>query len=122
MPRTQKGRDPQELLPLTSASFHILLALVDGEQHGYAIMRDVRQSTDGAVRLGPGTLYRAVQSLLGKGLIEESSRRPAADEDQRRRYYRLTALGRRVLAAETQRMALAVALARAKRVPVPHPG
>ena len=122
MPRTPPGRDPDDLLPLTSATFHILLALVDGEQHGYAIMRDVRQSTDGAVRLGPGTLYRAIQSLLGKALIEESLRRPAADEDQRRRYYRLTPFGRRVLAAEARRMALAVARARAKRVPLPHPG
>ena len=116
MARRTTQPHPTDLLPLTNSMFHILLALVDEEQHGYAIMRDVEESTDGSVRLGPGTLYRAVQSLLDKGVIEESARTPNEHEDQRRRYYRLTPFGRRVLAAETQRMAAAVARARAKRI------
>jgi len=120
--RRTTDTDPNDLLPLTNAMFHILLALVDEEQHGYAIMRTVEESTDGAVRLGPGTLYRAMQSLLDKGVIDESARKPNVTEDQRRRYYRLTPFGRRVLAAETQRMAAAVARARAKRIPTTQPG
>jgi len=114
--RPGSSRGPEAFLPLTTANLHILLALADGERHGYAIMQDVRESTAGAIRLGPGTLYRSIQDLLDDELIEESSRRPKADEDQRRRYYRLTGLGRRVLAAEAQRLASVVALAKTKKV------
>ena len=116
MRRQGSSPGPEAFLPLTNASLHILLALGDGERHGYAIMQDVRESSAGAIRLGPGTLYRSIQDLLEDALIEESSRRPTADEDQRRRYYRLTGLGRRVLAAEAQRLASVVALAKTKKV------
>ncbi|MBI4475392.1 MAG: helix-turn-helix transcriptional regulator [Acidobacteria bacterium] len=96
---------PETFLPLTPAVFHILLALADGEAHGYAIMQNVSQRSGGVVRLGPGTLYGAVSRLLEEGLIEESEERPDPDmDDSRRRYYRLTHLGGTVLAAETKRM------------------
>jgi DNA-binding PadR family transcriptional regulator len=108
--------NPEDFLPLSNAEFHILLAIADEERHGYAIMQEVRQLTQGLIRLGPGTLYRCVQELLQKGLIMESERYPAAHEDQRRRYYRLSSLGRRVLSAEARRLSEAVALAKAKRV------
>jgi|SRR3954471_10028825 DNA-binding PadR family transcriptional regulator len=98
--------------PLSPASFHILLALAGGEQHGYAIMRDVRTATDDAVRLGPGTLYRVIESLLKAGLIQEFEREKRSPDDTRRRYYRLTPVGRRRLRAEAQRLANAVSLAR----------
>jgi len=107
---------PESFLPLSNAEFHILLAIADEERHGYAIMQEVKESTQGLIRLGPGTLYRCVQELLQKGLIGESERYPAADEDQRRRYHRVTLLGRRVLSAEAGRLSEAVALARSKRV------
>lgn len=108
--------NPENFLPLSNAEFHILLAIADEERHGYAIMQEVKQSTQGLIRLGPGTLYRSVQELLQKGLIVESDRYPAANEDQRRRYYRMTSLGRRVLSAEARRLSEAVALAKTKRV------
>jgi DNA-binding PadR family transcriptional regulator len=109
--------NPQQYLPLTTAVFHILLALSDGEKHGYAIMREVEKSTAGSVSMGPGTLYGAIKRLLKAGLIAETAERPdPALDDSRRRYYRLTALGRKVLAAETERLALMVSNARAKNV------
>jgi len=108
--------EPESFLPLSFANTHILLALADGDRHGYAIMREVEEATAGTIRLGPGTLYRSIESLLANGFIEESLRRPAKDEDQRRRYYRLTAVGRRVLSAESERLARVVALARARKV------
>jgi DNA-binding PadR family transcriptional regulator len=114
--RLKAEGNPEEYLPLSNAEFHILLAIADEERHGYAIMQEVKESTQGLIRLGPGTLYRCVQELLQKGLIGESERYPAADEDQRRRYYRVTLLGRRVLSAEARRLSEAVALARSKRV------
>ena len=108
---------PQRLLPLTPAVFHILLALADGEKHGYAIMQDVVRRTDGSVRLGPGTLYGSVKRMLDQGLIEESVERPDPElDDQRRRYYRLTNLGYRVAAAEAERLEALVAVARAKQL------
>ena len=101
------------LLPLPPATFHILLALADGERHGYAILQDVAERTDGEVRLGAGTLYGAINRLLQDGLIEESEERPDPEmDDSRRRYYRLTDFGGRVLAAETKRMADLVRTAR----------
>jgi DNA-binding PadR family transcriptional regulator len=98
-------KEPQSFLPLPSATLHILVALSPGEKHGYAVMRDVEALSDGAVRMGPGTLYGSVKRLLADGLIEETASRmdPALD-DQRRRYYRLTGLGARVCAAELQRL------------------
>ena len=105
-------QNPVALVPLSEANLHILLTLAAGEEHGYAIMQQVRHVTESAVRLGPGTLYRCLKELLQDKLIEESPKRPDPDEDQRRRYYRLTALGRAVLSAESRRLANVVALAR----------
>ena len=91
-------------LPLKTNWFHILLSLMDQEQHGYGIMQEVLERTDGKVRLWPATLYGSLKKLIELELIEESDERPAAElDDARRRYYRLTTLGRRVLAAESQR-------------------
>ena len=103
----------EDYLPLTSATFHILLALTDGEKHGYAIMKEVEGSTDGHTRMGPGTLYGAIKRLLKAGLIAESDERPdPALDDSRRRYYALTQFGRRVLTAEVQRLDNLVEIAR----------
>jgi DNA-binding PadR family transcriptional regulator len=111
------NRDPEELMPLTPAVFHILLALADGERHGYSIMQEVEARTDNKVRLGPGTLYGSIKRMLADGLIEESDERPdAALDDERRRYYRLTAFGRRVAIAEAMRLESLVGAARAKRL------
>lgn len=96
---------PEAFLPLPSATLHILVSLSTGEKHGYAIMGDVELLSDGAVRMGPGTLYGSIKRLLADGMIEESAERPDAElDDQRRRYYRLTGLGERVCAAELQRL------------------
>jgi DNA-binding PadR family transcriptional regulator len=101
----QEGREPSAFLPLPTATFHILLALRSGEKHGYAVMQNVEDLSDGLVKLGPGTLYGAVKRLLADGLIEESEQRPDPElDDQRRRYYRLTALGERVCTAELERL------------------
>jgi DNA-binding PadR family transcriptional regulator len=110
------SRDPQALVPLTPAIFHILLALADGESHGYGIMQEVEELTGGQVRLGPGTLYRSLQRMLVEGLIEELDERPGPEGDERRRYYRVTALGRRVAQAEAQRLAALVRAARARKL------
>jgi DNA-binding PadR family transcriptional regulator len=104
------------LLPLSPAVFHILLALANEDRHGYAIMRDIEQRTDGVVRVGPGMLYGSVKWLLRDGFIEEALRRGRAGGDERRRYYRLTASGRALLRAEAGRLEAAVGLARARRV------
>jgi DNA-binding PadR family transcriptional regulator len=102
-----------DLLPLPAASFHILLALADDDRHGYGIIQDVAARTGGTVTLSAGTLYRSVQRLLDQGLIEELSERPAPEmDDERRRYYRLTAFGRKIAAAETSRLASLLRLAR----------
>jgi DNA-binding PadR family transcriptional regulator len=99
-------------LPL--AAFHILLAVADRERHGYAIMQDVRLSTDGKLRLGPGTLYGSIKRLLADGLIEELDERPDPENDDvRRRYYRITRLGRKVAVEESARLAAALRHARA---------
>jgi DNA-binding PadR family transcriptional regulator len=111
------GRDPEELLPLTPAVFHILLALADGERHGYGVIKEVDARTEGKVRLGPGTLYGSIKRMLAEGLIEESGERPDPElDDERRRYYRLTKFGRRVAVAEAERLSRLVASARAKRL------
>src|SRR5439155_19588769 len=104
MKRTK--REPEGLLPLPISVFHILLALADGELHGYGIMKEVAARTEGKVRLGPGTLYGSIKRLIQDRLIEESAARPdPALDDERRRYYRLTAFGQRVTIAETKRLA-----------------
>jgi DNA-binding PadR family transcriptional regulator len=104
-------------LPLTPPVFHILLALAGEERHGYGIMQDVARQTNDALQLGPGTLYGCLKRMLAARLVEESDERPdPALDDQRRRYYRMTALGRRALRAEAQRLADAVAAAKARRL------
>jgi DNA-binding PadR family transcriptional regulator len=116
----QTRRDPSEYLPLTPAMYHVLVALADGEQHGYAIIKSVARHTDDAVVLSTGTLYGIVKRLLNEGMIVESGRRPAAErDDERRRYYRLTDFGRRVAIAEAERLEQMVAVARATRL-LPH--
>ena len=107
----------QDLLPLTPPVFHILVSLADAERHGYGIMLEVTRLTDGVTRMGPGTLYGTLKRLLASGLIEEAEERPdPALDDERRRYYRITPLGREVLRAETSRVSLLVSAARAKKV------
>ena len=107
----------QDLLPLTPAVLHILLALADEERHGYGIMREVEWRTGGQTRLGPGTLYGSIKRMLADGLIEESDERPdPAMDDQRRRYYRITDFGRRVAAAEAERLSGLVETARARKL------
>jgi len=106
-----------DFLPLTPAIAHILLAVADEDRHGYAIMQEVERVTDGATRMGPGTLYGTIKRLLAAGLIDDADERPDPElDDERRRYYRITRLGRRVLEAEASRMATLLAAARAKRV------
>jgi DNA-binding PadR family transcriptional regulator len=105
------------MLPLTPAVLHILLALADGEKHGYAIMQDVARLSDGAIKMGPGTLYGSIKRMLDAGLIQATDERPdPALDDERRRYYKLTAFGGRVLSAELARMEALLRAARAKRL------
>jgi DNA-binding PadR family transcriptional regulator len=104
--------DVARLLPLPPAFFHILIALGDGERHGYAIMQDIAQRTDGTVRMSPGTLYGSIRRMLDEGLIDELTRRPD-DDDERRRYYRVTRFGRAVAAAEADRLRALLQHARA---------
>lgn len=107
---------PESFLPLKPNWFHVLLSLTSEEQHGYGIMQEVLERTGGKVRLWPATLYGTLKRLIEEELIEESDRRPAPDDDDaRRRYYRLTTRGRRVLAAESERLEDLVRLIRAKR-------
>jgi DNA-binding PadR family transcriptional regulator len=114
---TDDVRDPQSLLPLTPASFQILLALVGEERHGYSIMQEVNRATQGQMRLGSGTLYRSIRQLLDTGLIAESEERPdPLLDDERRRYYRLTAFGQQVARAESLRLAALLNQARAKNL------
>ena len=113
MPTSTGDRD--DLGPITPAIFQILLALADGERHGYGIMQEIAARTDGAVRMGPGTLYGSIKRLLADGLIVESDDRPDPTlDDERRRYYRLTDRGHRVAAAEAARLAQLVDDARIK--------
>ena len=114
--KTTPEKPLESFLPLTPAVFHILLTLADGEAHGYAMMQEVNRRSGGTVRLGPGTLYGAVGRLLQDGIIEESEERPDPQmDDTRRRYYRLTKLGGRVLVAETERLADLVKAARSTK-------
>lgn len=110
-----KKPGPRAFLPLPPATFHILMALATSDLHGYAILQDVAERSGGKVRLSAGTLYRTVHRLLEQGLIVELRERPAPeDDDERRRYYRLTPLGRAVAIAETERLSSLVAMARAR--------
>jgi DNA-binding PadR family transcriptional regulator len=112
-----KDLSPDDFLPLTPAMFHILLALADRERHGYDIMREVDERTEGKVRLGPGTLYGSIKRMLGDGLVEELDERPDPElDDERRRYYRLTEFGHRVAVAEAERLARLVKSARIKKL------
>jgi len=113
---TPRDRDPNAQLPLTPAVLHILLALAGGELHGYAIAGEVDETTSGSIRMGPGTLYGSIQRMLSAGLIEEVSPRRTRDDDERRRYYRQTSFGRRVLELEVQRLDGVVRVARQKHV------
>ena len=121
MNKQAKSKLPEKpaegFLPLTPAVFHILITLADGEAHGYAMMQEVTRRSCGAVRLGPGTLYGAISRLLEDRIIEECEERPDPEmDDTRRRYYRLTKFGGRVLAAETERLAELVKAARSTKV------
>ena len=102
---TKPDIDIERQLPLPPAVFHILIALGEGEKHGYAVMQEVAERTGGKVRMSPGTLYGSIRKMLDEGLIEELFPRGAAGEDERRRYYRLTKFGRVVAAAEAERLA-----------------
>src|SRR5215510_2469361 len=109
--------DPKTPPTLTPAAFHIMLVLADGENHGYAIMREVAQHTRGQMRLGPGSLYGTIKRMLADGWIEESDERPDPElDDERRRYYRLTGVGRKLVQAEAERLEQLVNIARAKRL------
>jgi DNA-binding PadR family transcriptional regulator len=109
--------EPGEMPPLTPAVFHVLLALADSERHGYAIMQEVAESTGGRIKMGPGTLYGTIKRLLEARMIEESDERPDPElDDERRRYYRLTALGQRAVRAEALRYAEMAEVARRKRL------
>lgn len=123
MARTEATqRAPESELPLTPATFEILVALADGERHGYAIMKEVAERTDGAVRLGPGTLYGSLKRLLEAGLLEEGVERADPEMgDERRRYYRITKFGVAVARAETRRLESIVRAARRKKLIGPEP-
>jgi len=110
-------RKAEEMIPLTPAVLHILLALADGERHGYGIMQEVTRRAGGHVKMGPGTLYGSIKRMLVDGLIEETGERPdPALDDERRRYYRLTSFGLRVMQAEVLHLHQIVLLARSKQV------
>jgi len=112
---THPDAEAQAFLPLPPATFHILLAVADEPRHGYAIIQDVAERTGGELRLSAGTLYRSIQRMLEQGLIVEPRERPAPeDDDERRRYYRLTPLGAAVAKAEARRLMELVRLARAR--------
>ncbi len=105
--------------PLTPAVFHILLSLADGEKHGYGIMKNVEVQTRGQIKMGPGTMYGSIKRMLAAGLIEETEERPDPElDDERRRYYKLTAAGRKVAVAETQRLTQVLKIARQKHITV----
>jgi len=111
---SDQDADVEDLLPLSAATFHILMALAENDRHGYGIIQDVAASTDGSLKLGAGTLYRSIQRMQEQGLIVETSERPAPDQDdERRRYYRITPFGTTVARAEARRLTQLVRLARA---------
>lgn len=109
-------KSPESLLPLTPAVLHILLVLADGERHGYAIAQEVEAISDGQVRMGPGTLYGSILRMADSDLLEEVTGRPKEDGDERRRYYKLTEFGRRVLTLELARLNAVMNVARRKQL------
>jgi DNA-binding PadR family transcriptional regulator len=111
---TSASKNPRALLPLSASGFYILLALAQGERHGYAISKEVEATTDGTVTLGPGTLYRLIKQMTVDGWIAEVDR--VDPDDPRRRYYRLTAWGKSIAQAEAARLADLVRLARSRRL------
>lgn len=127
---SRRTPDPHDLLPLTPVVLHILLALAEGGsggerrdeiggKHGYAVAQEVETMTEGQIRMGPGTLYGSIQRMLSSGLIEELTKsrgRGHSNDDERRRYYRLTVLGQRVLELELARLARVVVVARSKQL------
>jgi DNA-binding PadR family transcriptional regulator len=114
---TRRRRDPETLLPLTPGMFQVLIALADGEKHGYAVIKEVARRTDGEVALSAGTLYTIIRRFVQEGVVAESDARPdPALDDERRRYYRLTDFGRDVARAEARRMETALGMARAKNL------
>lgn len=113
----KRARETEPYLPLTPAMFHVLLALADGEKHGYAILKDVARRTGGRVQLSAGTLYGIIKRLDADEMIEEMNERPDPElDDERRRYYRLTEFGRDVALAEARRHEEVIAIARAKKL------
>ena len=113
----QNGEPPEAAVDLTPAMFQVLLALGEDEMHGYAILKEVAEQTNGHVRLSTGTLYAMIKRMLSDGIIVECRNRPPAEEDdQRRRYYRMTPLGRQVATAEVERMEQIIATARQKHL------
>ena len=117
-PRRKTKTPPAEsFLPLKPRIFLMLLALVQEQRHGYALKEELLEQTDGRLNLGPGTLYRTLHSMLRDGLVEESEERPdPSEDDERRRYYSITELGREVAAAEAERLSLLLETARAERL------
>src|SRR5512145_149085 len=114
---TLSARAAQDLLPLRPIVFQVLLSLADGERHGYAIVQDIAERSAARIRLEPGNLYRHLKFMLDEGLIEESGRRPVAgQDDERRRYYRMTRFGRQAALAEASRLEAVAAEARARLV------
>src|SRR6476646_2608801 len=104
-----KRRNPDDCLPLTPAMFEVLIALADGEKHGYAVLKEVARRSDGRVTLSPGTLYAIIRRFVSDGIVAETDERPdAALDDERRRYYRMTEFGRAVALAEAKRMETAL--------------
>jgi DNA-binding PadR family transcriptional regulator len=118
---TRADDNLQLMLPLSLPVFHMLLALLEGERHGYALKREILQRTNKRLNLGSGALYGAINKLLEQGLIEESDERPDPHlDDERRRYYRITRLGRRAIAAEVERLRALVRMAESHmRIPDP---
>ncbi len=116
--RTSPPKSPQSYLPLTPPLFHVLMALADGDKHGYAIMKDVKQRTDGEVRLSAGTLYGIIKRLVASGMIRELDPPPGMtrDDARRRRSYHLEPLGREVARAEAERLERMLSIARAKNL------
>jgi len=113
----ETSHSPKTPPTLTPAAFHILLVLAGGENHGYAIMREVAEHTQGKMRLGPGSLYGTIKRMLADGWIEESDERPDPQlDDERRRYYRLTGVGRKLVQAEAERLEQLVNIARGKKL------
>jgi DNA-binding PadR family transcriptional regulator len=116
VPNPPPPAEPASFLPLTPVAFEILLALAGGERHGYAIMRSIEARTGGGMSLHAGTLYRAIGRLVDGTLLEELEERPGQEDDERRRYYRITALGRAVAAAESSRLESQVMAARVRKL------